>query len=760
MITLTVNPEKENASRQFTANKISIGKLPTTENHLFIESESLQEIHVLIEKTNKGFVVINQANDPFVTLNDIPFRKRAIESGNLLLIGKTSLLFTAVKKNNQLKASTASKELETVVDKVTEPIKQEPPPSISEKKIEKKPLPTPTQQEPLDQPASELKLPPTPPSSHTHRKEIKKSPLSKWKAWSLITVLLIATAGFILNGAYSRVVEMSLKNEIDAAREVSDVALALTYAQLNHIQPQQQNWTDPHFLQNNIHSVLTDRHEPFASIRNSGHILDGKYLLRIYYNRDMTRFVVIAQPEASLTQWLATTQAIVVDSRDMKLHKIKDLRPLNRLLVNVNSLSGETGKDIKEIIAEREVIPLKALADKENQNGFAPPKQLELMKINAENYIYNAPRYSQIGEVFLQTAIDLVNRPVSNSEYKKLADEAKHISKLPSAVLYTSKGMKVAIKAQKALQTLLPQESYLIGYLQFDENGKMLNSHLIFDLDAPKRHSNRKFTELRNDTKETIGGYHPLLLAANASEYLSQSNSYGNQEPKKFHPLVDMENPLYQELNTIARDRQDDLQEVGSKIIELIHNNNSGEIENFSPELHALITQYETKSEKLNKNAAFMIKKLYREHDFMPMSEFKEYVKAAGLTSITTSYIQLPSKVDPANNFSQEEFFFILDKITNSRSLKELHQIVTQSSRRLRLENIHDTSRLITYQNGFRTKVLDYINKMLLSPTYTVPPYELSDENRRRLSEILISSWISDPEEQNYYLSEFDLLKS
>lgn len=885
MITLTVNPDQEHREYSFPDGMVLIGRTSADTPSLNLEKEQLEEIHVKIVKEEGKYYTYNSANDPFVTLNDIPFGKKEINSGDTLQIGKTIIVFQTSETAKPEVADPNADSLKSTIDlaplldekiNISEEYLEElneisneeantPSPASQEEEIDDtlqqiqdylKTLPSDEEETPSSEEDSKvatlfeeidesedididslvkevekLEVPEENSSSHEDEsgdiiepcfddeddsptndapskteepqkeqkpksssagqsdnkpfsesipqqipsqfmlpqedpkpKKVKSTPKTvKWKMWVALFMVAITTASLIFSGVYSRLQDTSRKSEIDAAREISDIALALTYAQINHIQPQRQNWTDPIFLTNSIRAVLGDHHKPYGTIDNHGRIVDGKYLLRIYNNRDMTRFIVIAQPEASLTQWLAPQRAIVIDSKDMVLHRVSDLRPLNRLLVNVNSLSGESGKALHELIKAEELIPLYTLSNKHNQNGFAPPKQLELMKIGAENYVYNAPRYSQIGEKIMEAAIDLVSRPGSSAEFKKLEEEAKVVGKLPDAVVYTSKGMKAALKAQKALTTLLPNHSFLIGYLQTDEQGNMKGSHLIFDLEAPKRSQNTESDHIQGMVQQhasEVGGYQPLVLAANASDYLHpHQQNKSSIESTNFNPLVDTESPLYLQVTALAKQRQERLQEVSRQIIDLIHKNNNDYVENFSVDMQKLLELYQSESNKQNQQVIQKLEKLYHEYNFMPMSEFSEYVKAAGLNQIAFTHLKGVSKQPTAPApFSEENFNLALVSINRAKTFEELHKYVSNTSKDLRLENIPDTGKLIAYQNKLRTQVLQTLNELLLSPDRYLSPSDLTRENRMRLSQILIYSWVSDPEEQNFYLSEFDSL--
>ncbi|MEC7839626.1 MAG: FHA domain-containing protein [Chlamydiota bacterium] len=586
----------------------------------------------------------------------------------------------------------------------------------------------------------------------------ENSQSNKWKVWVAACLLFITTIGVISSGVYNRLDEKSYRNEIIAARAVSDVALALTYAQLNHIKPQQQNWSDPHFLRNNIHSVLSHSHDPMANVDNSGRLNDGKYLLRIYTNTDSSRFLVIAQPEPSLAQWLAPQKAIVIDSKSMVIHRINDLKPLNRLLVNQNSLSGENGREIFESITNEEIIALNELADSKNQNGFAPPKQLEFMNLAAENYVYNAPRYSQIGEKLMEQAIDIASRPSTSAETKKLQDEINSISKLKDPVLYTSKGMKVALKAQEALTRLRPNENFLVAYINFDEDGNVNGTHLILDVEPKGKAEAHALANLSGEFNQEVGSYQPLIVAAKAPEYLTPVDSENTNSSKSFQLAIDKNSPLYVQINKLALARSEVLSPIGNKIITLIQENNRDANTHFDEQLTNLISQYKQTSSEMNEATVKALKNLYDEHDYLSMSEFSQYVTSAGLDGLSKSYFSKVADEEVTEALTEEQFQEILTSIENSNNFRELDAITNASAHLLRLDNIPDSVKLISFQNDLRTKVLEKLNEILFSPENEFPASEKTEENRALLSKVLFQSWVIDPEEQEFYLNEYDKL--
>lgn len=860
MIKLTINPKKENKVFVFNQNEIVIGSSDLS--NLLLTDENLSPIHIRIIKENQRYQIYNVANDPFSTLNDLPFGKSYIKDRDIIHLGDISILFELVQssdieektlkltpkeekssfsgkqqsekladlqkiknKNDNLtfskpisKQSIKSYEKKYEDDKELELLKEysihrpklnvnsgiestdylidegnfdvhtdheleqkdeydkkhaetyfhfsqdlnfQPEPIISDEGIESHinsfDHVSKFQFDDLDYNqlfnSSICDEKPIEKQSSTGNQEIPSkvvvSKNGKWKIWLSIFIVVISSFGLISNGVYQRLEEKNNHEEIHAARAVSDIALALTYAQIHHIQPHQQNWSDPHFLKNSIYAILTSNHQPLASIDINGRLNGGNYLLRIYMNRDLSRFIVIAQPEPSLMQWLAPQNAVVVDSKSMVLHLVNDLKPLNRLLVNPNSLSGDNGREIFDLVKNEKVLPLKKLVDEENRLGFMPPRQLEIMRLGAENFVYNAPRYSQVGEKLMEQAIDLHNRPGGLNEIKKLQEEISNISRLAHPVLYTSKGMKAALKAQKALAALLPDQKFLIAYLSFDKDGSMKRSHLIID---PDENIVKGISRSHDQDAPEVGSFQPLVIAAKAPDYILSSTQENEFAHSDFPSKIDRNNPLFIKLEEIAKERSEKLSSLSEKFTNLIQMNLNELSQNFSSKLNEIKDEYLSLNENSNQETNEKIEKIYEEYNHIPYAQFENYLNATGLKGFKRKN---PISFKKGNlieiNFNQ-----IVGEIIQSDNFKDLNHVTAKAYNFLKLENIPDSSLLIRYQHQLRNAVLEKLNEMILSSRSDYYLEESSVNDKNLISQILMNAWVVDSEEQNYYLQEYD----
>lgn len=419
MIKLTLNPDFHPTTSTFHKKAVTIGSSKSRDVDLAIPDDQLQDVHVKIVEQEGRFFVINQANDPFVALNDRPFGKKEIKTGDHLSIRDDSILF------------------EGKIESLTEP--------VEEKKEIKKPW------------LNEKAAPPKP---------------EKGRGKKLITIasfflgLLLLIAG----GIYLTMSEQIDAEEIQAAEGVADVAIALTYAKINRETPQKMDWSDPTFLNRMLLAVIPNQKAP--TIGSNGQFKEWPFIVRIYSSGDLSHFLVMAQPVPSLLHWFIPQKTILLDSASMELKRTKNVKDLNRLLANMDSFEGGKAEEVSALVRQENLIPLSKLV-KGGNIGFALPEGLD------NNFVYNAPRYYSMGEAILTQAVRLLEAQGNGREIVQLKSQLDFISQLPRFVFYSTKGEEGALEGLKALSTISPGQNFLVGFVNLNENGIVGRTDLI-----------------------------------------------------------------------------------------------------------------------------------------------------------------------------------------------------------------------------------------------------------------------------------------
>jgi hypothetical protein len=573
------------------------------------------------------------------------------------------------------------------------------------------------------------------------------------KTWKLFLKILGSTVGLmaiVVGLVYLWISDQSGEEEIKAARSVSDVAMALTYAQIKHIRPQNQNWSDPEFIKNNLTAVLATEFASFAEFDNHGQFNICPFMLRIYTSSDLSQFLVIAQPAPSLLHWLVPKASIVIDSRAMELRKIKDLKTLNRMLVNANTLDGTNAGEVSHLIQQGELIPLQKLVSKKENQGFAPPKALALIRPNAENLIYNAPRYYALGENIILRSQELADIPGHTHEEAMLFQEILALAKFPNLVLYSSGGIQHAMQAQKALATLAPKEKFLLAYLQVNARGKLSGSPLLVDdtpSDVAMEDSLSKTTAWKLDSMDSF----------ERIDYEEALQDEPAQQSTQRVCELDKKDPVFLQLSAVLESRQKALKPISDEIITTLKKETLAPQKDFADNFVKMQSKY---MEVVNEQKDLLLQKvsrISREAPYVSAANFVEFVKTLKLDLPFQEYIaSLNEKLDVSETHL-DQLDHMLIELDESHNWHELEQHVQKISLLLQFDTVPDLEKLIALQNNVKSRVTQKLNIFLLSADPYHPPIEFSHEYKDILRNILRAAWISDGDACDFYLSEFEL---
>lgn len=782
MIALIIDPDSQALLRIFKKPLVIIGSEASGTADLTLPGEALQSNHVQISSENGSYTVFNVANDPFVTLNSLPFSKKKLSVGDLLQIGKTRIQFEgkvkeelipeppirldeaakalertfvhAEKEHSPVMIATPPmepdadlwKEVESLAKNFDEPaqVKQPtatPPPPLSPKKeadvlakeeADKnlrigRPIDAPLEPGVYDLDdentlISKEKQPPPPTEVHGR--------LWHWNLFFFALAVIALIVTLICGGVYISIAERHETEKILAAEGVADVAMALTYAQVNHIKPQKQNWSDPEFIKNNISSLLSTEYPSLSNLDNQGQFTNCPYILRIYTSSDLSHFLIIAQPEPSLLQWLLPKTAIAVDSHEMELRSVNEIKLLNRLLLSPNVLDGISGREVSSLIKQGSLIPLSYLAAKQKNPIYAPPKALSLIRPGAENRIYNAPRYYHFGENLLKKSVTILETTSNGYEVARLKQELQEFAQLPNVVLYSSEGMQEAMLAQKALGLLMPSHKFLTAYLNFNKEGNLTSSHLLMDDHPP--------ILVEDSIKGEVASAEPILTP-------------------HARPEIDQNHPLFLQLTNLVSKRQQLLKPLNEKLSNLLHDNLEKTLPNFLEQFSAVFEQYEQIDREQRKHIQNDLRELYQHFPNLSLAQFTAYINAAGLESIAQGVNLNPVLGASIERFSTQEFIENLHEIELAQNLVSLEAIITKVVPMMNLSNISDANLLILYQHQLRVVTLQKIRHFVLTSGKGLPKEAFNEKNRTILIHILQSIWVNDPNEYDYYIHEFDL---
>lgn len=886
MIRLTVNPEAEPTVLTFQKPVIIIGSGTPGDADVPLADEDLETAHIKIIQQDNRWFVVNNVNDPFATLNGLPFGKKQLKNGDLLRVGNTSIRIDAGEQAAdspapEIKQVPVVDTKETLLRMIDTAIYTPPTGALAPHPYSDDPLPrdpilpnspiddledddddsgkstteiedeifqleeklqhtvhelmtdsneaaldvkvqkNETQQLdlPEDQDDGEMEptifplrsaresttppverigktptpatapfqlKPPTKPtlkdyylSEFDDENEAWKAekqpsnpyaslePKRNWRLLAFIAFTLLLIVATILGGAYLSLSGRSEKEELMAAEGVADVAMALTYAQVHHISPHKQNWSDPDFLRNSLNAILTSDYPSLAAIDSHGQFSNCPYILRIYTSSDLSQFLVIAQPASGLVHWMIPKTSIVVDSRTMEMRRLRDIKALNRLLVHANTLDGTNAMEVTNAVKQGELIPLASLTTRHSNHGFVTPTALGLIRPGAENKIYNAPRYYPFGESLLHRALSLADTPATSHDLLHFVEQIEPYEKLKDFVLYSSEGMQIAMEAQKALAMFAPNNKFLIAYLVFNSKGFISGSHLLIDDD------NSSLAAINKQTAEANGAAEKKVI--NTFTYALESLHNPTATPPQRETLVadaagsegyakapaeEERHPLSLQMTSLTATRHQALLPLAEKMATLLAHENQLPNAAFHDEFMALLNEYETEDKVQQDRVSHGIAALHREYTKMPMAEFMEFIKAAKVEPYFEHYQREHQQTTPA--FQQAMRYYeteqLIEKIKTAQDLQDLALKVQIASAAITLDNVPDASMIIAYQGKVSSQVETVLSRLLLSQDQRLPQEAFTAAARLALIEALKSSWITDSDVHEFYLKEFDAI--
>jgi|GEM_PF-1410324 len=768
MIRLTINAYTEPKIHLFNKSTILIGS-DTSQVDLILNGTSIKNVHLKIVEQNGVFFALNLINDPFTSINELPFGKKQLKSGDKLQIYQDEIQFENLNEE-QLHQEKVKKNLEIPLDN-----------SNSEKQFLQIHFPFEEEVELLEE--EELKgekfdsllnefhpiedLSDENFSNTTHLKasenstdrefktslkddnllhleddglqekansvnenELQRKPKKKIIFIFCISIFLVATV--IGSLIFFNITQKSEGQEVKATQGVADIGMALTHAQLYHIKPHNLNWLDVDFLKSSLQSIIPNAHSYALNLDGQGKFNCCPYNLRIYTNRDLSRFLLIAQPVSGFLNGFISKSIIVLDSELMELRTFKDVRNINRLLANAEPLEGVNGKEISSLVRNGQLIRLSMLAYESKNFDFSPPKNVAWIKPGAENYVYNAPRYYRLAQNLLQKAMNLSTSKGTGQEVAMLKQDVSNFSKLIDLILY-SDNEKSASLSKRSIMLFAPSDKLLFGYLQFS-HGQFVEAHLLKE---ENEMSESAFTEVP-PISEPVVMADDLLIPA-----ISTHND--NQEP-------DFNHPIYIQLEALVMTRENELRPLSAAIYYLLSQELDAPKAYFQTEFQNLYHTYLITSGRHKQIIKETIMKLYHQYEEMPVIRFINFINSVHLNHLIMQKDETLSFVDENCIQNLQNIFKHIQKC---QSLLELDNLVHIALTWLNFDYLKDPEELIKYQNLLRNHILDQLKAFLIANIKLV---QIKAEDKGVLNHILDHERLINFDEKEFFLIEFEEL--
>lgn len=767
MFRLTLNTQSGPEIHLFNKSTLLIGS-DSSKVDLTLSWPEIQPIHLKIAEQDGFIVILNVANDPFISLNGHPFGKKLLNHGDIILIHDTEILFEnlpdspcTTKLENP--PTVTSQEVTTSVFDLNLPLEDERievltdeewHPSYIDQYLTSDIKPKLYVKEALASQAksivSSLKddylrdLEDDQPPVKSKTQEPKRF-YQAWRWIFLFIFSIFVMAGIFVTVVYFSVSDRTEAQETKASQGVADIAIALLHAQMNNYKPHNQNWSDVDFLKSNLQTILPNTSSYAYEIDSQGQFKRFPYSLRIYTSSDLSHFLLIAQPAPSLLQWLIPKSVILVDSLSMELRIVKDVRSLNRLLANPDPLEGLNGKEILALVKQGTLLRLSTLASESGQTDFSPPHHLAKFRPGSENLIYNAPRYYRLGQGLTQKALHIASTKATSQEVLSLKQDVERFSHLNQLILYAEQGKKTALQLHQSLTTFAPTDKLIFGYLVFNSQGKIYQAHLLKDEDFPN-----PSTTVAMEEEE-------IALNSSSDDELSQQDEETiEQGVPRQDKKVDPNHPLYLQLMSLSLMREKELKPIANSLQAMLDLELLKPDSGFQFDYQEILNQFLTVEARHQKNIKEALNSLYLQYEDISVEDFFAYVKAVGFEKL----IQHNDQVLSLNEEDcAQKLEILLAHIEESKNLMDLNNYIHLASSWLTFDYIKDPEEMARFQTLLRNQILRQLERLLLSNKKHLTFEDLNMEEREILRQIFSHERLVKPEEQDFFLAEFERLQ-
>lgn len=419
MITISLKSHNKSTKYTFSKERIVIGSDETAD--IALDKSSLEHEHLIILLEHDRYKAINKANDPFVSLNKLPFGKRSIKAGDHLHLHDFEVEVVDIQITDGRLPSVPKKSKEKFT---IEPL------------LETKSLP-------------ETKTLPVETASKAPEKKVQEQNVSQTKDVSrprfsilMVFVAILAATGIYFFSILPEYVTQP-HGEKETSLAVADVAMALLYAQINQLTPDKLDWSSSKTLQELMRHLLPSRDDSAFHAEGQDTLAAGQYAIHIYHNVNGDHFIVIARPEwISWFTWWKSHPVILLDSKDMRLRKIQDVTPYQRLFALHPELNKENERWINSLLEHEEIIPLSSLDARSEKFSSIFGK---------ENFVYNLPRYFSFTDSLLRKIVRRRGHIGAGGE-GRYEQRLQEYLQLKDIILYTSQDLRQVVAGLENLE--------------------------------------------------------------------------------------------------------------------------------------------------------------------------------------------------------------------------------------------------------------------------------------------------------------------
>ncbi len=815
MIRLTLNAQSDPAIHLFNQPTVLIGA-DSAHVDLVLPGAGIQPIHLKIIQQDHLLILINHANDPFVSVNGHPFGKKLLNSGDVILIDQITILFESLP----------SSEIEAVIANRAIPL-----PSLLANKVKK--------QEGVTQELCALQAENHYGPAHfslPFEQEVEALPDHEWQKTSLDVYLKDFEISLALEPHFNSPppqVEQASKREIKEPKVQLDSGSNAKPSSLEH--KKSVSLKDDYLR--DLEDDNRPKGGPFDYLADSSHLTQAWRLILLFIFSltavlgivgTVIYFSVSDKTEAQETK---ATQGVADVSMALAYAQLAQLKPHNQNWSDVDFLKGI----IQTILPDTPSYA--SQLDAQGQFNCCPYSLRIYTSTDLTHFVLIAQPAPSVLHWLIPKSIIVVdsnlmelrtlkdvrnlNRLLANSDpldglngkeitqlikqgklirLSTLATESGHLAFAPpkklawvrpgaenliyNAPRYYRLGQALAQKAM-VLSTSQAASQEVITLRQTIERLAWLN-HFIVYADQGKKSAllTRQAFTLFVPSDKLLFGYllfnaqgkiHQVHLLKEDEEWkdspfvqnhsdkeseIAYQSPTEREERVDTRPMrqeedlkVDPQHPLYIQLQTLVAAREHELKPLASSVFNLINQELQRPHVQFQIEFQNLSHAFLMADAKHKQTIKEALEELYHQYENMPTDHFLAYAKELHLDHLIQQ--QEDETLTLIDENSQQNIELLLAQIQNSQTLAELDNLIDIASSWLNFDYIKDSNKLIRYQNILRNQLLGQLEKHLLSPQGHVV---IKTEDRDILQHLLNQERLIRSEEKDFFLEEFEEL--
>ena len=562
-----------------------------------------------------------------------------------------------------------------------------------------------------------------------------------------IGIILFLSMGILTFVFYRFVSGQNDLKETVIAQGIVDLSMAMEHKRIyDPMGP--INIASQSFMQNHLSPSMEKEYYALSPLNKGDYFEDYSYQIKVYMDRKRERFLLLAEPTPGILQRLAPKGILFVDSITMNLRRSASNEKWASLLKGKDFLDDISEYDFSSLLSDSDEIDLSALNAGEIGNGFSMPKEIEEVYPGAWNKIYNVPRYYAFGKPFWQKVFQLGEQDESLDDIRSFREALQAaLSRLENFIFYFPNGKDEAKKGYEFFHTYAPDFSGVFAYLRFDfESGLIAEAKVLDQADLLEVSS---FSERKTISRES------LSFELEEEPVLEKGEEI--VEGKVF-----LSEPILEELRKLVSERKINLEKINSKMNRLMEKHAFQEIPNFGKKYLTLFEEYQEADQdyqkKMHEEFSVLYERYGREDSEEYVPDLMERLEGAQLLSYLSD--ELKEKFQGRFQKEKDEGIPVenyLKKIERATSLEELNMLASKLSNDLSLKIIEKPD-LVSYQNRMREIVLQKLNEWMFSFEGIKKQEIFQEKNRKLFDNILRLSNISEEDERNFYLKEFDAL--